>query len=210
MTAPPFTSLVKLALPPQLTKWGDHWLQISGYWMTLSKELGAAGHILVPLDVQELRSAQPDTHIQNSLFIETSKESGSHRLCLSPRPSNCSRQSRRAPAAQGGDVPERTECEYRVSSGFMNLVKERRRLVLTRDKLAVTDAKQFPIASIVSMSPKQGDQACATRLVVAIRGADDVVQLKEFVGVTTTELRDICAAFLLRAKAIAADAPRAP
>jgi hypothetical protein len=110
-------------------------------------------------------------------------------------------------AAQAGDVPERTECEYQVSSGFMNLVKERRRLVLTRDRLAVTDAKQFPIATILSMSPKQGDQSCAARLTVAIKGADDIVQFKEFVGVATAELKAICAAFLLCAKRIPAEPP---
>jgi hypothetical protein len=214
MSIAPFTCFIKVALPHQLTKWDDYWLQIHGYWMTLAKKINSPGHFQLPLDLVVVRGGESETNIQNSLFIETSQESGSHRLYISSTSRIETIQLFQAlnvgfnffkSSFQAGKRQERTECEYHVSSGFMNLSKGKRKLVLTREGLIVSDSKQYPLSTIISMSGKQNDQACGTKLVVTIKGPDDSLQQKEFAVISPTEMMRMCSSFLMHAKALAAE-----
>jgi hypothetical protein len=204
----PFTCFLKVALPHQLTKWEDYWLQIQGFWLTLSKKINSPGHFFLPLDISHIDSAESETNNQNSIYFETSPESGCHRLYLS----SMSRlemietfKAINAGASLFKSVYDsyteigNIECEYQVSSGFMNLTRERRKLVLSADRLMASDSKQFPLAKISSVCGKQGDPNCSSKLVVTVTGPDGITQ-KEFAGMAVQDLKKMCWAFLMRAK----------
>lgn len=214
MSIAPFTYYIKVALPNQLTKWEDYWLQIHGYWMTLAKKIGSPGYFQLPLDLVSVRSGEAEINIQNSLFIETSQESGSHKLYISSTSRIETIQLFQALNAgfkffknslEAGKGQERTECEYQVSSGFMNLSKGKRKLVLTLEGLIASDSKHYPLPTIISMSGKHNDQSCGTKLIVTVKGPDDALQQKEFSGVSPTEMMRMCSSFLMHAKALAAE-----
>jgi hypothetical protein len=103
---------------------------------------------------------------------------------------------------ESGRFRENTECEYSVSTGFMNLTRERRKLILRGDQLIVSDSKQYPLHSIISMTPKQGDQNCSTKLTITVQ-TQDGTQQKEFSGLVVNEMMRLYSSFLMQAKALA-------
>jgi hypothetical protein len=211
MSGNSFNCFIRVAIPPQTTKWEDYWLQITEFWLVISKKLGAPGHFVLPLDLTRLESGETDTNIQNSIFIETSPESGGHKLYIA----STSRieiillfQALTAgwnffkTAYQARRPIDVAECDYQVSSGFMNLSKEKKRLILNQETLIVGDSKQYPLASIFSMTSKQGDPSCSTKLIINVQTPDGNQQ-KEFAGLNPNDMRKMYASFLMHAKALA-------
>jgi hypothetical protein len=211
MAIAPFTCYIKVALPPQLTKWEDYWLQVHGFWLIISKKLGAPGYFVIPLDLVQLQSGETETNIQNSLYIETSPESGAHKLYISStsrieiielfKALNTGWSFFRS-NFQAGKGQEDTECEYRVASGFMNLSHERRRLALTRDRLIVGDSKVYPIHTILAMTGKQGDPNCTTRLLITVQTPEGPQQ-KEFSEIAPQDMKRMYWSYLMHIKALA-------
>jgi hypothetical protein len=206
----PFTCYVRV-LPHQSSKWDDYWLQIYGFWLVISKKLGSPANFILLLDLVTLRSGEAETNLQHSVFLETSPESGGHKLFLSV--------TGRIEIIQlfqflevgwtvfksdfdSGKFREDTECEYQAAAGFMSFSKERRRLTLRGGNLLVNDSKSYPLHSIISMTPKQGGQDCGTKLIVTIQ-TQDGTQQKEFSGLLPKEMMKMYTSFLMQAKSLA-------
>jgi hypothetical protein len=206
----PFTSYVRV-LSDQASKWDDYWVQVYDFWLVISKKLSGPGHFILLLDLVALRSGEPETHIQNCIYLETSLESGGHKLYLSTISRIDIIQLYQVldlgwtffkSTFESGKFGEDAMCEYLVATGFMNLSRERRKLTSRGDSLIVDDSKRYPLHSIISMTPRQGDQNCGTKLLVTIQ-THDGTQQKEFSGLVTTEMMRMYSSLLMQVKALA-------
>jgi hypothetical protein len=205
----PFTCYVRTSLAHPPPKWDDFWLQIQGFWLVLSKKVGAPPHFLLPLDTLNLTSAETDTAFTNSLLLELSPKSGGHRLYFSAPSrieiiklydalksgSNEFTRSRNE-GSVGGDF----ECDFQATSGFMNLSKRTEKLRFTGSGLTIGDMKQFPLESIVSLSAKQNDPNCQSKLVVSYLEADGSTHQRELSGISPPELKQMYALFVIGVK----------
>jgi hypothetical protein len=208
MSIAPFSCYIRVAIPPQLQKWENFWLQISGYWLYLSKKFNGSVNVSLLLDLVKLSSGHEDTNIQNSLFLESSVPTGSHKLYLSSLCRIEIIQVFQAITVGCGYLNsvflaekfrEPAECSY-TSGGLLKMSKHSKKLILTGKDFIVSGQKQYPISSIISVSPKQNDQNCQSKLIVTIQTADAGPQQKEFSGLHSQELTKMCITFLMRAK----------
>ena len=210
----PFTCYIKVSLPPQVNKWEDFWLQIHGYWLIISKKIGEHAHFLLPLDLQQLASGEPDTGVQNCILLEVSKYCGSHKIYISStsrieiillfQALNVGYNVLKN-LFQGGKLQEDVECDYKASSGFMNLSRHTGKILLTRDELSIGGKEKYPISSIVSMSAKQNDVNCHHRLVLVIENEGVRKHRELHVTSIPVNLMRMTGAFLMRKKALERD-----
>jgi hypothetical protein len=214
MSFSPFTCYAKVALPQQLPKWENYWLQIRGCWLEIYKKVSMAAHFSILLDLASLTSGHEATNLQNSLFIESSVPTGSLKLYISST-SRCEiihlfnaltkGWTHWKDISQGDKFKGDFECNSNPPSGFMKLSKKSQKFALTRDAFIV-DQKEYPITTIVSMSPKQNDPNSASKLIVTVQ-AEGGIQQREFAGLISSDTQKICTGFLIRLRDLAGKSP---
>jgi hypothetical protein len=204
-----FTCFTRASLSHQPSKWEDFWLQIDTFWLVLSKKVGTPPHFLLPLDIANVTPAETDTGLPNSLCLELSPKSGGHKLYFSS-PSRIEviklYDALKAGSAefiryhQEGRSRGDFECEFQSSSGFMNLSKRTEKLKLTSTTVTIGENKQCPLESVVSLSAKQNDPNCQSKLVISYLDPDGSAHQKELFGIIPAELKQVYALFVMSVK----------
>ena len=180
-----FQCFVKVAAGAQ-SKFEDYWLQISGIWLTISKKVGQQAFFLLPLDLAHLGSGEETTRIPNSIMLKTSQITGSHEIYIA----SSSRieiillfQALQTGWDQMKNLPwkekQEVACDYHVSHGLLGRSKQGGQLVLTPQELRIGDKEAYPIHELVSLSFKQNDPNCKSRLVLTVNTSDGKKQ-REF------------------------------
>lgn len=189
-------------------KWDDFWLQIHGFWLIITKKIGQHCHFLVPLDLVNLVTGETETGVANSLILETSAASGSHKFYISSTSRietillfqalnvGCNVLKN---VFQAGKLQEDAECEYQQSTRFS---KQTGKIVLTKHEFIIGNKERVPLASIVSMSAKQNDQNCHNRLIIVTRNGEST-KTSEYHISQPMALMKITSSFLMHVKALA-------
>lgn len=203
----PFTCFVKVSQPGQ-NKWEEFWLQVQGFLVFLAKKIGQPCHFMVPLDLVDLRSGETETGNQNTLYMESSTESGGIKLLLASTSRVEIILLYRAlfvgcgllkTIFEDGHLREEKTIDFISTSRFS---KNAGRLTLTGSELTIargSEAEQIPMTSIISMSGRQNDQNCQNRLVLVYHGPEEVVR-KEFSVAQSIDLWKIVGSFLMHRK----------
>lgn len=175
-----FTCFVKVGIAGSPNKPEDLWLNIFGGWLTISKKVGQQVMFLLPLDLVCVQSGEEVTKLPNSLLLKTSPSTGSHELwivstsrieiILLYQALNAGWDHLRN-TLRAKNWTNDIECEYQISHGRLSFSKQTGKLVLSQTALRISDKESLPIHDIISMSFKQGDPNCNTRLIIVTRGA---------------------------------------
>ncbi|OHT00154.1 hypothetical protein TRFO_33223 [Tritrichomonas foetus] len=185
-----FKCFVQISLPPSPTKFESYWLKIDGLWFSLSKKFDKQPQFLFPLQIQSLESAEKETQKLNSLFLETSEFSGNHKIYITSTNrleiiqiyqalQNAQKRFNLDMADHNQKREPNFDIEYEVSSGFMNMNKQKSVMHVTPQSITFPDNKLVSMRDVVSISAKQNDNNCQHKLHITLReeGGDG---MKEF------------------------------
>lgn len=178
-----FMIFAKVAIPSTSLKWDDFWVQVSDYWLEISKKAGQPSFFTIPLDIKEIRSAFQQTGIQNSLEIQTTVHSGSIKLFISSsnrldiinlyNSINAGRQRylNAFNAFQKKSSEQSIQLNLEGVSGFLSFGKTNYQMTMNSKILEIKGPKlnlAYPLNNIISMFAKQNDSSCSTRLCICL------------------------------------------
>ena len=194
-----FKAFVQIAFPPSPTKLENYWLHIDEFWFSLSKKFDKPPIYLFPIQIVNLQSAGQETQKQNSLFLETSELSGSHRIYIvstnrveiiqiylalqnAQKIFNIQMSEYEQNPTSSIDI----ECE--VTSGFINRTKQKQILRINAQSISIpTDSDSnvsndpnmqsqqqvnslsFKMRDVALITSKQNDVNCSHRAIITFR-----------------------------------------
>lgn len=186
-----FTCFVKLAMANQTNKWEDYWLQVQGNWLVFSKKVGNTVSYLYPLNLINIADGSADAHYHNVLYIETAQKCGNHKFYISMTnrieaiqlyQTLTSAKEQLKAAISNKELPNSVDSEITIG-GFMKKSKTKHTAHLDPAGFTYVDQKQvtqvIPFASIISMSPKEGDSNCTNKFIITYEEQGSTTQ-KEF------------------------------
>ena len=200
----------KVAIPSTTLKWEEFWIQVTDYWLEISKKVGQPSFFTIPLDIEEIKSAFQQTGIQNSIEIETTKHAGSIKLFISStnrldiinlyNSINVGRQNyiNAFSFHQKNPSEQSIQLDLEGVSGFLSFGKTNYQMSINSKLIEIQGPKvnlAYPLNNIISMSAKQNDSSCSTRLCISLDDGNNITT-KEFVCNNHVLLLKVISVFL--------------
>lgn len=191
-----FKAYVQISFPPYPAKLENYWLHIDEFWLSLSKKFDKPPIYLFPIQFVNLISAGQETQKQNSLLLETSELSGSHKIYIvstnrveiiqiylalqnAQKIFNIQMSDHEQNPVPSIDI----ECE--VTSGFINRTKQKQILRINPQSISIpsdsdlntsndpnspaqpqANSLSFKMRDVILITSKQNDVNCSHRAVI--------------------------------------------
>lgn len=196
-----FKAYVQIAFPPSPTKLENYWLQIDEFWLSLSKKFDKPPTYLFPIQIESLQSAGQETQKQNSLSLETSDLSGSHKIYIVSTNrveiiqiylalQNAQKIYNIQMSEYEQNVPSSIDIECEITSGFINRTRQKQILRINSQSISIptdTDSNNSPSDPNSAMQQSAVSSSFKIRDVVSITTKQNDVNCSHRVSITFRE-----------------------